>query len=278
MLPYLEKNKQKITVKKIESLCELLNGALPHEDTSFTHLFKKMDTEVRASFPEVSTGALSNVHGDWYENLIAVVAWNMMVDGKCEYLLLPIPKASSFDLWSLYESKLYEYVKDLRSKVFDSTGTMLITSNPDFVILKKSAIPNLKAESISALTPKNLSMVNELYVQAGGMCGFDDLIGFLSVKTSMRPDRRLQVCHEGAMMKSVYSHIRTREWILNATGMKYFAATTKLTTADRNALRSVAGHSLAHVQGLPESSVDEAFCVDSVRQVEEMIEEILNEN
>jgi hypothetical protein len=276
MPPYLELKKNKIILKKIESLCNLLDGGIPKDGESFVKLFLEMDQKVKTVFPSVSTGALSNVHGDWYENLISVVAWNLSIDEGLDYVLLPIPKANSFNSWSLYSDRFSSYVVDLKEKVFKSTGARLITSNPDFAIINRKVFGGKVFTKIGGLEVEKLRELNNLYSSCVGLCDLDSLVGFLSVKNSMRPDRRLQICHEGSMMKSVYSHIRTREWALGVSGLKYYAATTKLTLADRNALKTVAGHTLSHVDSLPESSVDGAFSVESAGDIKKMIRKILS--
>ncbi|WP_373695840.1 Cfr10I/Bse634I family restriction endonuclease [Brunnivagina elsteri] len=38
-----------------------------------------------------------------------------------------------------------------------------------------------------------------------GKCNLKDIIGYASIKTSLRPDRRLQIPHEGSLMKAIYA-------------------------------------------------------------------------
>ncbi|WP_210498901.1 Cfr10I/Bse634I family restriction endonuclease [Vibrio crassostreae] len=275
MNTYIEKKAGKVSVKQTESLCELLRGKMPAHDDSITRLFKEMDGQIKRICPQVTSGALNNVHGNWYEQIIAAIAWEKSLQSNSDYVLLPIPNASQFDVWSLYSDKYHNYIADLRHKVIEATGSQLITSNPDFVIVRKSVLKDVESLFSGGITVESARELSATYRGCIGRCDFDDIKGFLSVKTSMRPDRRLQVCHEGAMMKSLYSHIRTREWVLNAKGLKYYAASTKLTKADKQALKSVAGHSLANVQGLPEPSVDNAFSVDSVSDIDNMVSLIL---
>jgi len=53
-------------------------------------------------------------------------------------------------------------------------------------------------------------------------------------------------------MKAIYTHLQTREWIINLKGLKYYAFSTKI--SDKNALKTVATHSITTVSSLPQAA------------------------
>ena len=76
-------------------------------------------------------------------------------------------------------------------------------------------------------------------------------------------------------MKAIYTHMQTREWILNPKGLKYYAISTKVGSSDRNALKTVATHSITTVQSIPQAAVDEVFEINSLQQAEAVFAQIL---
>lgn len=229
-----------------------------------------MDTEIKKDHPAVKGGALNNCHGDWYEWLISIFANNHIVQNRSEYVLLQLPNITRFDVASLYEERLFNHIKDLRDKVIESSGVSLITSNPDFVIIKTTGI-DLEGLSVKKIDDLDNDVITELenrYQFFKGKCGFGNIVGFLSVKTSLRPDRRLQISHEGSLMKAIYVHLQTRDWVINPQGLLYFAASTEISEPDKKGLRTVATHSITNVQSKPEAAVDDVFRINCVSDIE----------
>jgi hypothetical protein len=120
-----------------------------------------------------------------------------------------------------------------------------------------------------------LKFLGNVYQQLSGMCSFDDIRGYTSVKTSLRPDRRLQICHEGSVMKALYRHIQTRLWRIDAPGVRYFGITQERNNPDLEALKTVATHSILDVAGNPESAVDNLFKANSGPELRQIFDEIL---
>ncbi len=178
----------------------------------------------------------------------------------------------------VYRNNLYDLIVDLRGKVEEATSAQLVTSNPDFVLVDTTRleIPAEFNQKIKHIDENAISFVNNAYKNFIGQCDFEDIVGYLSVKTSFRPDRRLQIPHEGSLMKAIYTHLQTRQWIIAPKGLKYYAMTTKVTEADRNALKTVATHSITTVHTVPQAAVDEVFQVNSLKQAEQVYQQILH--
>jgi len=154
----------------------------------------------------------------------------------------------------------------------------LITSNPDFVIIDTDSfdeLPAIFSQPITSITPDTLTMIEHAYADFIGTCSFKNIVGYLSVKTSLRPDRRLQIAHEGSLMKALYAHIQTREWIISPKGLKYYAMSMALNNSDKRALKTVATHSILTVNSLPEAAVNEAFMVNSSKTAIKSFKEIM---
>ena len=117
------------------SFCALLNGALPAQDAAFTELFEAWT--VNLTDIGASQAAVNNVKGEWYEWLIAICAWNYRVNqNPGSHITLKLPNIAQFEVSRLYQPPLYTLIADLRQKVEEAAHVSLVTSNPDFVLLR----------------------------------------------------------------------------------------------------------------------------------------------
>jgi hypothetical protein len=273
-----DKKKDKSQIIKHAAFSILLQNEIPEADRSFKSILNYFDKEIKAFDSTVTNSALSNAHGDWYEWLLAIAAWNYCVDNETAHLALLTPNISQFTIATLYEERLFNLIVDLREKVHLTSSVQLISSNPDFVIIDRSVVnrvlPNLKR--ITQIDEAAVSLIDNAYRGFTGQCGFEDIIGYMSVKASLRPDRRLQIPHEGSLMKALYTHLQTREWIINPKGIKYYAMSIEVKPADRDALKTVATHSITTVHSIPQAAVDDVFQVDSMQQARNAFDVILS--
>jgi len=282
---FFESVGEKVQLKKDLAFCALLKNAFPEKTGKFTDLFLKFDETVKAS-PSESTaeaktvqGALNNAHGDWYEWLLAMTAWNLRIENPRLNLALLLPSVSSFDVSELYSRDLSDLINDLKEKVQEAASVKLITSNPDFVIIdgkKAGALLKKELTPIKRITPEVIAKIGAAYKEFEGKCDYEDIVGYASVKVSLRPDRRLQIPHEGSLMKALYTHLQTRKWIINPKGLKYYAISAELSDPDKNALRTVATHSITSVHTVPQAAVDDVFSVNSLKEAEAAFEKILS--
>jgi hypothetical protein len=249
------------------SFCALLNGALPAHDASFTGLFEAWTVQLMGM--GASQAAVNNVKGEWYEWLIAICAWNYRVNQNLgAHIALKLPSITQFEVSRLYAPPLYAFIADLRQKVEAAAHVSLVTSNPDFVLLRHGAdgVPAGLLGPIAAVNLEILTMLDTGYQQFADHCTFEQIAGYASVKTSLRGDRRFQMPHEGSLMKALYMHLQTRQWILHPLGIRYYAIAPAVSQADREALRTVSTPSILSVQGVPEPAVDVVHTVDSFNE------------
>jgi hypothetical protein len=282
---FTEKMGNKLEIVKLNAFCELNSNQLPNKTELFEDVFNKMDADIHATksqlpryhnFSSITQGALNNCHGDWYEWFLAIAAINIHVTQKTRYLALLLPNVSQFDVTKLYGSEILTLINDLKCKVRDTVDVEFISSNPDFVIVDTTQCAVNFNTPISQLNPPLIKQIQELYRGFIGKCALDDIVGYLSVKASLRPDRRLQIAHEGSLMKALYAHIQTRQWILEPNGLKYYAASKSVSDADRAALKTIATHSLITVNTAPQSAVDEVYEIDSLKSAEAALLSMLN--
>jgi len=249
------------------AFCELLDHKTPPDTKSFIEIIKDFDRAILQKYPKVTGNALNNVHGDWYEWFIAIAAWNYFVKTKGSFLALMLPNITQFDVVALYEKSLYNLVVDLRNKVYQTASVHLITSNPDFVLIdpKHLSLPEELTKPIVKINEDVLTRLESVHSFFTSKCSFDTIVGYVSIKLSLRPDRRLQIPHEGSLMKAIYTHLQTRKWIINPPGLKYYAFTAAATDADKKALKTVATHSITTVLNIPQAAVDDVFVVNSFK-------------
>lgn len=250
------------------ALNELDLDALPNFDL----LIEACDELARLDDPNVTQGALNKVHGDWYEWLIAFSAWNYCSEENLDYFILPLPNISSFDCAQLYQESLSSYIFDLRRKV-EEANVSLITSNPDFVIVDRRLLGELQRPFVE-IDLNTIHAIDNAYVRCAHQCDLETLKGFLSVKKSLRPDRRLQIAHEGSLMKALHSHIQTREWLINPPNLYYFAGAEKIGDADAKAFETIATHSITNVNVKPTPAIDAHFELNSTADIQAMMLDI----
>lgn len=266
------------TINKREAFCDILQNTLPAQNILLTGILNNLDNAVLAANPRTSKQALSNAHGDWYEWLLAISAWNYHAANPNSYFALLLPNVSQFNVAQLYEQDLSQMIADLRAKLHASVNVQLITSNPDFVLIDADVIevPPETLIPINVIDYDTVEMIDRAYRHFIHQCNYESIVGYLSIKSSLRPDRRLQISHEGSLAKALYTHMQTRQWILEPKGLKYYCCSTSVSDADRRGLRTVATHSITSVQSTPQAAVDDSFEVNSLAQAELMWRAILH--
>lgn len=275
MLYTYQKPKNKIGIHSKATFIAALKGQSVLGILSFKKFLTDAENLVRAENPNVTQGALNNVRGSWYEWLIALGFIEYRVINPNSNLLLQLPNIKRYNCAKLYEPEIYDLIQDLKQKVLDSAAVSLITSNPDFVILDNDlniALPNIVTGNVVA---ENLDELCQTYLLAEHLCKLDHVLGYAAVKSSLRPDRRLQVPHEGSLMKAIYKHVQTRQWLIDAPGVKYYAIAGKINKTDTAALKTVATHSVIDVGSKPQPAVDQLFCVESGATLQQIFDQIL---
>lgn len=242
----------------------------------FSKVLEGLDNLVKEADPSTSSGALNNCHGDWYEWILAILSWNQFASLDNCHLMMIIPNVAQFDVNTLYTSRLNRYIVDLKEKVESASGNTLITSNPDFVIVDGNRARSiLKQIEPCGASIEDIKKLESLYLNFIETCDLEDIVGYVSVKTSLRPDRRLQMAHEGSLLKAIYTHLITRDWVLTPKGISYFGIASKVGASDIRALKTVATHSIVTVNSMPIPAVDSITQVNSAEDFNEFFKAAL---
>jgi hypothetical protein len=252
-------------IDKISVFCDVVER-LPAPNRTFADLIAELDERARTVHGQVSSQALSNAHGDWFEWLLAIAAWNESINSNSNAVALRIPNVAQLDSASLYSEELMRMILHLRTEVEKTAGVRLITSNPDFALLRwgASSIQPTGLEQIEKVDSQTLLELSRRYESFKGNCNFEDIVGYVSAKYSLRPDRRLQIPHEGSLFKALHVHLQTRLWITDPNPLLYFAISEEVGPSDKSALKTVATHSITVVSSTPKAAVDEVYQVKNL--------------
>ncbi len=239
--------------------CNAYNSGI-QTNLNFEQFLERCGAIARLIEPAVSGAALANARGAWYAWLIAIESIRFNQSNPLSSFLVKLPNVSNFDSISLYGEEISKLVFDFREKLSFAGDVNLTTSNPDYVIISRElgfALPNI----VGVITPLNLEQIDNFYRNFVGRCNLDQIVGYLGAKSSVRPDRRIQLLHEGSLTKAIYTHLQTRLWLINPKGIKYYAVSMSFGSADIAGLKSVATHSIASSAMKPEPAIDIAASV-----------------
>lgn len=214
-----------------EMLDYIYKATLPDINSTFKGLIKDLDDKTRDLYKKVkhdrktvrppTTSSLRNCHGVWTEHIFDVAAWNALselnkkrTDGKCfVYVKLPNRRDSAGEaagetiFWtSLLDEVPYNRIVEKKRTL---GGAKLESSNPDAVILCLDKTecgqdwdPSKPVKNISISTQ---TMIERLFrLCRGKVKESGQIVAFLSVKSSTRPDRRYQFILEGNSSKGLY--------------------------------------------------------------------------
>lgn len=219
-----------------------------------------------------------NARGRWFEWLVNYFAWEFFQSKNSSIRLVNLPNADKLECTDLYIAEYADHIHDLKEKL-KLQDIELITSNPDFVLIDTFGMDVDVTKKFNLNTPKegDLEFFDNLYAQFIGKCDLNSLLGYVSVKTSTRSDRRFQWLHEGNLAKSLHLHIRTREWLNDVRLLKFFCMSFDLKPKDIIALKTATTHTIASIGLVPEKSVDNAFKVTNLQDFGVALEAIVIE-
>ncbi len=249
---------------------------MPPDETTFSEIMTQLDAKAAEIHGSVSQGGLSKSHGDWFEWILAILAWNLHVSDFPKCFAFTIPNISQFDGYKLYEDPIYSMIKHLRNELEIHSGVSLVTSNPDFVfMLPSEKVETALSNPIINIDKQVILNLDSMYKEFIHKAKYGDIRCYASVKVSLRPDRRLQIPHEGSLTKALHVHLQTRLWQTVPSPLKYFAIAGSVTKADIQALKTVATHSITSIATMPHSAVDEVFAAKTVGDARDVLSQIL---
>lgn len=255
---------------------ELFPSSLPQG--SIEDYLATLESHVRAvavakGYAAPTSGAFNNVRGAWFQTLVAVVAWNYAVHrGSPNLCIATLPDVVTFDFRRIFDSTTRDMLSQLEQSLAGH-DVRLVSSNPDLIIVDQPG-------AIQASTPvTNMSLASTETVlrahrQLEGQCQWDSLKAGIGAKSSLRPDRRLQLVHEGNITKALFAHLKMRNWNSKAR-LGYYGVSMATTGADDLALQTAATHTITSVDSVPERAVDMVYAISQVQDIDTVLGDVL---
>lgn len=209
------------------------------ENKDFDILLKKVKEIYKAS----TSGSIANITGRIYEWIFAIDCLNYLGNNKGDLLVLKLPTISSLNIYDLliYSDRIK--FKRLQERLKGTHGINIITSNPDFIVLNAKKI--MMSEAIKNFSGESLDKIDNYYRNYLGRIDVKSIYGFISLKSSLRPDRRLQIVHEATITKAIFDAID------NTKKINFISASLAHNEKDKAALNTVAIHTLHHENPVP---------------------------
>lgn len=225
------------------------------------------------------SGGIANVRGDWLEQILAVIFANITADGSYgNTAIVRLPDTDKMEFRELFKSVPKGYLDDLYQSLKDR-GISLTMSNPDFV-----CVTNLSDDIMEeiggdvVLGEATVDKLSKAYESVRGQCDPFSIPFVLTVKTSVRPDRRYQIVHEANVVKALGAHLASRYWKKDLYFPFYALIANKVSKSDREVLKNPVTHTLVQVSWDPVSVVDEVYEIDSVEDIEQEIRTLLDKH
>ena len=304
-----------------EILADLYCNSIPGTTELFTDILKKLEDHAKSEISETAKAlgisaitphpnSFNNCRGSWSELIFSAFAWNELAKvnsnlydcGGPIYIFVKLPnyKGTSTKWTALLDTTHHRVIqsfdrhaksdKEVAQSGHDSF--LLNSSNPDVAILKYSVeeytsiVNNLSLDplhpitDLSLLTQKGFEEIFKSLVHT--VTPRKNLHCFLSVKDSLKPDRRLQFLHEGNNVKTILLYLINErnacDELLNLDILRniFYAVSFKAVgPSDKKSLDA------AMVACLTSPSLPKLWAVDrlyeclSQRQVEAMFSQII---
>ena len=218
---------------------------------------------------------MNNARGDWLESILKVIFWNTLVD-VCDggSVIFKLPNASQLQFRHLYEDRARGYLDELFASLAER-GMNMQMSNPDFLCLTGIEEGAIDTEH-RTISMDALDELDNLYQQFVGECPAEAIPFVLTVKSSVRPDRRYQAVHEANVVKALVAHLAGRFWKQELYTGFYAMIAATVSASDRQVLSNPATHTLVQVSWTPVPLLDGVYEIDDVADLTATIEELLD--
>lgn len=222
------------------------------------------------------TGGISNVRGDWLEQILAVLFNNIIANGEYgNTAIIRLPNTETMPYQDLFEPTARAYLADLYASL-EENGVSMTMSNPDFVCV--TDLPDdvfAKVRGPYALGSIGADTLWQAYEAIRGQCSPFKIAFVLTVKTSVRPDRRYQIVHEANVVKALTAHLASRYWQRDLNVPFYAMIAGPVSDSDREVLRNPVTHTLVQVSWVPTPVVDQVYEINSVTGIRRIVRDLL---
>ena len=164
---------------------------------------------------EVTQGSINNCRGTWHELAFLMEAHRSVLRATKDLYIIKMATESSIKFWEVYTKNSRQEYQLLVDRLKQKDKPLFIRcSTPDFVVVCKDIINNSTGSKILQSQIPSLQEINQLYRVIKNNCRPDLVKGFISLKTSNRPDRRYQILVETNVTKFASKYIHTLDFPL----------------------------------------------------------------
>jgi hypothetical protein len=167
---------------------------------------------IQKSTQPIKQGSLNNCRGTWYELAFIREAHRSILQSTENLYLVKMGSETSVKFWEIYQKQSrqkYDLLIDTFKK--REEPIFIRCSTPDFVVISRDIIRDSSSSDILQNLSPPLKEINELYKVIKNKCLPHQFKGFISLKTSNRPDRRYQILLEANVTKFASRYIHDPE-------------------------------------------------------------------
>jgi hypothetical protein len=191
---------------------EAIYPTLDLDGLTFIDIVNEIQKIVIQKSTEIPTsGSLNNCRGAWNEMAFVMEAHRSILQSTENLYLVKMGSETSIKFWEIYQKQsrqkydlLIDTFKQIEEPIF------IRCSTPDFVVISRDIIRDSSSSNILQNPSPSLKEINELYKVVKNKCLPHQVKGFISLKTSNRPDRRYQILLEANVTKFASRYIHDR--------------------------------------------------------------------
>lgn len=233
------------------------------------------------SIDRPSGGGINNSRGVWFEYILAIIAWNVFASHAktTTGCILKLPSASVLYFIDLFEPDARTALESGLFRTLQSENIIMTMSNPDFIAtedLEPGVLRHFKTP-LSNLSLSSQEILSTAYKRIIEQIRYDGIKFGLSVKTSIRPDRRYQTIYEGNILKALIAHLQVRFWDISSKTGFYVVVEEKISNSDREVFSAPATHSIVDVHAKPVPAVDGLYLIKTTSDFEKCLLKMIDE-
>lgn len=204
-----------MAIKKNDEF-ELIYPCLNLDGLTFLQIVDRIEQEVvKKSTQPITQGSLNNCRGTWHELAFVMEAHRSILRSTKDLYIVKMGNESSIKFWEIYKQQSRQKYQSLVDRLNQKDDQIVIRcSTPDFVVVSRDVISNSNSSQILESQSPSLKEINELYKVIKNNCTPDRVKGFISLKTSNRPDRRYQILVEANVTKFASKYIHPPDYPL----------------------------------------------------------------
>jgi Cfr10I/Bse634I restriction endonuclease len=204
----------KTSINKYEEFDKIYHTLnLESNEFDLVEIVDRIENEVIKKYSKPLTqGSRNNCRGTWHELAFIMEAHRSILQSTENLYLVKMGSETSIKFWEIYQKESRQKY-DLLLNMFKKREEQIFIrcSTPDFVVISRDIIQDSSSYNILQNPSPPLKEINELYKVIKNKCLPHQVKGFISLKTSNRPDRRYQILLEANVTKFASRYIHERE-------------------------------------------------------------------